>query len=244
MINEFLTSVIHRPYVFIFLASYLVLAKIRWGTAKTLIWLVSGYAIAWLSEYSSINTGFPYGEYHYIYANMPGELMIAGVPFFDSLSYPFMIFAGFTTAALVMKTERGLKVAFLGAIFTTLLDVIIDPISKLGSQWFLGEIYYYVEKGFYFGVPFSNFAGWFLVSLAVILFNQGIWQLAGGKGETLNMGKKEILYPAFYAGIGLFGAAIAAYISAYWIFAANLIIVIVVMIVTMKSFRSSMRALP
>ncbi len=36
----------------------------------------------------------------------------------------------------------------------------------------------------------------------------------------------------------------AAYISAYWIFAANLIIVIVVMIVTMKSFRSSMRALP
>ncbi len=103
-----------------------------------------------------------------------------------------------------MKTERGLKVAFLGAIFTTLLDVIIDPISKLGSQWFLGEIYYYVEKGFYFGVPFSNFAGWFLVSLAVILFNQGIWQLAGGKGETLNMGKKEILYPAFYAGMGAF----------------------------------------
>ena len=155
-----------------------------------------------------------------------------------------MIFAGFTTAALLMKTERGLKVAFLGAIFTTLLDVIIDPISKLGSQWFLGKIYYYVENGFYFGIPFSNFAGWFLVSLAVILFNQGIWQLVGEKGKPLSMSKREILYPAFYISIGLFGVAVAAYISAYRIFAANFIIVIVMMIATMKSLRSSIRALP
>jgi putative membrane protein len=96
-----INTIIIRPYVFVFLLAFLFLSLWRWGPAKTLLWLISGYLWAWLSEYSSIHNGFPYGVYQYVYSNLQGELLVAGVPFFDSLSYTFLVFAGFTTACLL-----------------------------------------------------------------------------------------------------------------------------------------------
>ena len=75
-----------RPYVFAFLAAYLVAAVLHLGWRSTLWFTVVGYLIAFASEFSSINTGFPYGWYYYIDVTKDQELWIAGVPFFDSLS--------------------------------------------------------------------------------------------------------------------------------------------------------------
>jgi len=191
--DTLLTTITNRPYVFAFLIAYLYLSISRWGWQKSFLWLISGYLIAWLSEYSSIHNGFPYGEYHYIYENLTGELLIAGVPFFDSLSYPFLIFAGYMTAELILRPllckegEGEVDLphppspykgeVFLGALFTMLLDVIIDPIATMGDKWFLGKIHYYAHPGWYFGVPMTNFGGWFLVSFAVIAFNMFIWSI-------------------------------------------------------------------
>ncbi|MFA5812540.1 MAG: carotenoid biosynthesis protein, partial [bacterium] len=168
--NGLLQSIIHRPYVFAFLAAYLVLAWRYFGMRRTILWLLSGYAIAWASELSSIQNGFPYGDYKYVYDSMRDELMVAGVPFFDSLSYPFLNFAGFATASFILgrRCATGLKAVAFGALLTMLLDVIVDPVATMGSRWFLGQIHFYVYPGWYFGVPFSNFAGWFLVSFAII----------------------------------------------------------------------------
>jgi putative membrane protein len=41
-------------------------------------------------------------------------------------------------------------------------------VALRGYRWFLGQIYGYPEGGVYFGVPLSNFAGWFLVALVLI----------------------------------------------------------------------------
>ena len=57
-----------------------------------------------------------------------------------------------------------MKLVALSAVFVTILDIIIDPVTHLGARWFLGEIYYYPDPGFYFDVTLANFAGWFLVS--------------------------------------------------------------------------------
>lgn len=221
--NGLITSMLHRPYVFIFLVAYLILAWRLWGWRRAIFWLVSGYSIAWLSEYSSIHNGFPYGEYHYMYENLKGELLVAGVPLFDSISYPFLIFAGYTTAIFYLRRKSGpqgnaciaasVRAAVLGAFFTMVLDVIIDPVAKLGKFWFLGEIYYYAEKGWYFNVPFSNFAGWYAVSLAVISANMIAWKkiprLGSRKGDA-----PGLLYPLFYMGIAAFSIAISYWIGA------------------------------
>jgi putative membrane protein len=217
--DELLTTVVRRPYVFGFLAAYLFLSIRLWGWRRSLLWLVSGYAIAWLSEYSSITNGFPYSEYHYKYENMPGELFIAGVPFFDSLSYPFLIFAGFTTAKYALRRGNSFATMFAGAWLTMTLDVIIDPLTKMGDKWFLGDIYFYSTKGIYFNVPLSNFSGWFLVSLAVIAFNVFAWRIA--PKLAMNERCENILYPLFYSSVALFILGITYWIGAWALAAAS-----------------------
>ena len=131
--GEFLTlawgTLTLRPYVFIFLAVYLVLATWHLGRGRTLIYLILGYLIAFASEYASIHTGFPYGRYIYIPATRGRELWVAGVPFMDSLSYVFLSYASYTLALLALEpappTGRdpgGWKPLLLGTVlFVTLL---------------------------------------------------------------------------------------------------------------------------
>jgi len=56
----------------------------------------------------------------------------------------------------------------LGAIATMAIDVIVDPVSVRGSQWFLGDLFRYATPRPWFGVPLANFAGWVLVAAVVI----------------------------------------------------------------------------
>ena len=235
-----LTSILHRPYVFTFLAAFLFLAALRLGWRRTFLWLISGYAMAWVSEISSITNGFPYGLYSYVYENMGGELMVAGVPFFDSLSYAFLTFAGFTTAEYILKKTphasrlKPYALIFWGAALTMLLDVIVDPIATMGDKWFLRQIHTYAYPGWYFGVPLTNFGGWFLVAFAIIGLNVLLWGLfpelfpepSGNRrldkyhgtdgrspaSHNLFMAVLPHLYPAFYAGIALF-----AIFMSFWV---------------------------
>ena len=173
-----------RPYVFAFLMVYLVAAVLHLGWRTTLLFTVCGYLVSFASEVSSITTGFPYGWYYYLDATKDRELWIAGVPFFDSLSYVFLCYCSYATALFILsplKTRRwhlvpletrairkSFAALFLGSLLQAYLDIIIDPVSLQGNRWFLGQIYGYREQGHHFGVPLSNYLGWWLVSAAMI----------------------------------------------------------------------------
>ena len=183
-------TVTMRPYVFAFFAAYLAAAVSHLGWRKTALFTVAGYLLAFFSEFSSINTGIPYGWYYYIDVTRNRELWIAGVPFFDSLSYVFLTYCSYATALLVIspiKTwrwdlvtletrsiRRSFAVLFLGSLFQVFLDIIIDPVALQGSRWFLGQIYGYRETGVHFGVPLSNYLGWWLVSFVLVFTLQRI----------------------------------------------------------------------
>jgi uncharacterized membrane protein len=179
-------TIVLRPYVFVFLSAYLVLAVPTWGWRRTALYTVLGYTIAWAAEYSSIHNGFPFGLYTYISEPTLGkELWVAGVPFMDSLSFVFLTFAGLQTARLALDplkhyprrwdlrwatTEQPIRrrTWALAGMLTMGLDIIIDPVTLLGDRWFLGRIYYYNHGGSYSGVPLSNFAGWALLSWTIL----------------------------------------------------------------------------
>jgi putative membrane protein len=227
------TTLLKRPYVFLFLAAFLFLAIRHLGLAKTIIWLIVGYGVAFLSEYSSIHNGFPYGEYHYIYENLQGELLLAGVPVWDSVSYSFMTYASFAAAEYALPKAKLWKLWMAGAALTTILDIITDPVAKLGKDWFLGEIYYYAHDGWYFHVPLSNFAGWFLVAAVIIGVNLLIFRIMGSP-HNRGAGKLNLL---FYISICLFNTVIAFSIGAYLLGTANLLItstITIVIVLTRK----------
>jgi len=177
-------TVVMRPYVFAFLTAYLAAAVLHLGWRTTLWFTVVGYLISFVSEVSSINTGFPYGWYYYIETTCSRELWVAGVPFFDSLSYVFLAYCSYSTALFILsplkawrwniatletrRIRRSFSALLLGALLQTCLDIVIDPVALQGRRWFLGQIYGYREPGIHFGVPLSNYAGWLLTSLLMI----------------------------------------------------------------------------
>ena len=210
-------TVILRPYVFIFLALYLFVASRQIGWKRTLLWTVTGYVVAFAAEFSSIHGGFPFGDYFYIDTTRNRELWIAGVPFMDSLSFSFLTFTGYTcawqiVAALRRKTggqddfeyriiRRSPWVLLLGATITTLMDIIIDPVALMGDRWFLGQIHGWPRGGAYFGVPLTNFAGWFLVTAVTIGANQLIDALLNRSAEQ---GPKPVIPYIHLGGFALF----------------------------------------
>ncbi|HCU23491.1 MAG TPA: carotenoid biosynthesis protein [Deltaproteobacteria bacterium] len=215
-----------RWYVVVFLLSYLGIASFHWGWKRTLKLLVLGYFIAWASEASSIRNGFPYGDYTYRYESMAGEIFLAGVPVWDSLSYVFLSFSGYMAALFLrsrwhrytplQELQSSWKTVLGGALLTMILDMVIDPVANQGEKWFLGDIYFYPHGGLYFGVPLSNFAGWFLTALAILAAFRLSDSLKGVPRHPASMG----LGTALYLGIYFFNLGITLYIQEYSLAAA------------------------
>jgi uncharacterized membrane protein len=158
-------SVTLRPYVFAFLALFLVAGARDLGWRRTLGFAACVWPVAWLAELSSTRTGFPFGFYQYMGTTRGRELFIADVPFIDSLSFTFLAYSAFCLARVALA-RRGVArptMALVTGALMMALDVVIDPLAVRGDRWFLGQIFFYASPGFYFGVPLSNFAGWVLV---------------------------------------------------------------------------------
>src|SRR4030042_6493578 len=210
-----------RPYVFTFLGIYLLLATWHLGAGRAMAFVVLGYLVAWAAEVCSINLGFPFGEYIYIPSTRDQELWVAGVPFMDSLSYVFLAYASYTLALLALgrgtwqgwryyleedaRLRNSWRTLVLGAVLMVTLDIVIDPLTLRGYRWFLGQIYGYPEPGVYFGIPLTNFGGWFLVALVLIRMLQYL-AAQGGPSPRWDWGRRPLRFqallgPAFYLGI-------------------------------------------
>lgn len=227
-------TVTSRPYVFAFLVVYLVAASAHLGWKKTVCFSVVGYLISFLSELSSINTGFPYGWYYYIDATKDRELWIAGVPFFDSISYVFLAYCSYATALLVVSPaksrrwdfvvletraiRRSLSVLFLGSLFQVFLDIIVDPVALQGRRWFLGQIYGYHEQGCHFGVPLSNYIGWLVVSALMVSALQIIDAKVGREAQRPAAGIwnppfRALFGPLLYLSVIIFNISVTLLIG-------------------------------
>jgi putative membrane protein len=160
-----LGTVTLRPYVFAFLALFLLAGSADLGWRRALGFAGCLWPVAWLAEFSSTRTGVPFGLYHYTGLTRGRELYIANVPLMDSLSFTFLAYASFCLARVVLAgrgTQRWVTAVVTGMLMMA-LDVVIDPLAVRGDRWFLGYLFTYAEPGIYFGVPLSNFVGWVVV---------------------------------------------------------------------------------
>jgi putative membrane protein len=212
-------TIVLRPYVFGFLAAFLAAGAADLGWRRTLLFAAGVWPVAWLAEFSSTRVGVPFGLYHYTATTRGQELYIANVPFMDSLSFTFLAYAAFCLARAALAGRRVSRLALAGCtgFVMMLLDVVIDPLAVRGDRWFLGRVFYYPEGGAYFGVPLSNFAGWWLVGAVGL----GAYLLAGGTGAA--PGDRR-LWPGialYYAVLG-FNLAVTAWIGEWPLFGVGL----------------------
>jgi uncharacterized membrane protein len=162
---------VRRWYVVLFLAAYVPLALRHLGARRTLRFSAIAAAISLASEIPSIRWGFPYGLYHYLWEGPTGldprEPSILGVPCFSTLSYVFLNYAAICLASVLVGARSRAALAVVAGVCMVALDMIIDPIALQGEKWFLGKMYWYPGGGEHFGVPITNYAGWFLVAALI-----------------------------------------------------------------------------
>jgi putative membrane protein len=225
-----------RPYYVAFFLVYALAGPFQLGLKRTFLFVPVGYLIAWTAEFSSIHNGIPFGHYYYTGLTMGRELWVLGVPFMDSMSFVFLSYASYSVALLscfaLSRMEGGpadmrvigqsFKVRLLGALLCTYLDIVIDPVALQGDKWFLGKIHGYPGGGIYFGVPISNFIGWFLLGFVLIYALQCIDRLLPPEKPKNPFTKgRWLLYlpgPALYAGIMAFNLFVTFLIRDYALF--------------------------
>lgn len=221
-----LSTIALRPYVFVFLSAFLFISIVNFGLRTTVLFTLLTYLVALGCEWSSIHNGFPFGLYHYVNATRGREIWVAGVPFMDSLSFTFLAFSSYTVAILLSaplyrsgsdlrvldtwKLRRSPRVWLMAALFMVMIDMVVDPLSVLGERWFLGKMFWYDPPGPHFGVPISNYLGWYLVaaiSIAVFQALDSRLNRGGAKpwGVIPRLPSRALLGPLLYAGIAGFG---------------------------------------
>ena len=226
-------TVAFRPYVFAFLAAFLFAAIMLIGWPRTWrFWLIS-WGTAFACEFSSTRNGIPFGWYHYNGSTVGQELYFSNVPFMDSISFSFLLYAAYCVALCLLlpirpipaSTRPALKplsfdvdartswaVLVLTAFLFAFIDMVIDPVALRGDRWFLGKIYDYPDPGFHFGVPFANYVGWAvvgLISLAIYFpFERRLPVLSPLPSVT----------PRLLLGVGLYYGVLAFNLSVtFWI---------------------------
>ncbi len=245
-----------RPYVFAFFAAFLLTCVPHIGWRRTILFTVAGYLIAFSSEWLSINTGFPYGWYYYIDTTSHKELWVAGVPFFDSLSYVFLAYCSYTTALFILsplkswrwnlvtletrKIRRSISTLILASFLQTFLDIVIDPVALQGRRWFLGQIYGYQDNGLHFGVPLSNYWGWLLTSLFLI----GAFQLIDARRQPdascgiINLPFRSLFGPILYLSVLVFNISVTFWIGERFMGLSSILIyTLPLLIVVILSFQ-------
>ena len=167
-------TVFGRWYVTIFGIAFLWFAVRHMGWRKTLTYAAVALCVGVLAENGSVHFGFPYTSYAFDESLRGDELFVGDVPLFVPLSYTFMGYFSFAAARLVASGPRRTRAPrrWMEALLAMVLSVwalwILDPISRLGEEFYLGPVFRYEGPGFWFGLPLGSQLGFGLTSVFLL----------------------------------------------------------------------------
>ncbi|MFA9232328.1 MAG: carotenoid biosynthesis protein [Microgenomates group bacterium] len=139
-------------------------AQIGWRRLG--LFFVLTCVISWSYESLSIATGFPFGNYHYTDSLGPklGTVPLLIMPAYFGVSYISWLIADLLIANPLGKTNSILVRSIVAGFVMVMWDLSMDPARATVNQAWIWH-----DGGAYFGVPFKNFAGWFLCVLTIFL---------------------------------------------------------------------------
>ncbi|MDO9045782.1 MAG: carotenoid biosynthesis protein [Methanobacteriaceae archaeon] len=186
--------------------------KERYGGKNIAIFFLITWAVSFFFENLSIATGFPFGFYHY--SPSLGLLTVPLIIIFAyfAIGYLAWMLAHVLTGQYTRKLQgkQVFIVPFIAAFLMVMWDLTVDPISST-----LQGLWVWTTPGAYFGVPISNFFGWFLV---VYLFFQ-IFALYLSKYDSLKPEKLSKLSnkPYWMEAVAIYGiTALGTILSVFY----------------------------
>jgi putative membrane protein len=181
-----------------------------WRVGRVLVALALVSGGAWTFEALGSATGFPFGAYDYTGALQP---QLAGVPLVIPLAWFMMLVPAWAVAEAILAGHREklgnwcapLHALLAGAAFTA-WDLYLDPQMVAHGLWA------WENPGGYFGIPWINFLGWWLVATALTLLI---------RPTNLPRGRLMLIYTLTWVfqavGLGLFwsqpGPALVGFLS-------------------------------
>jgi uncharacterized membrane protein len=150
----------------------------RYGWRAIGIFVVAGLVISNILENLSIQTGFPFGHYHYT-----GGGKIFLVPWFIGPAYLATGYLAWVVAGVLLGDVRRhspwlttIGTPVVAAFAMTAWDLSLDPVRAT-----INHVWIWENGGGFFGVPLVNFLGW---TFTVYLFMQVFALYLRGRGPV------------------------------------------------------------
>lgn len=128
------------------------------GIYRSALIAVKVIFLTWAIEAIGAATGFPFGSYSYTHRLQP---QLLGVPLLIPLAWLMMLPPSWAVAQRLSRSKGRLAFPALSALAFTAWDLFLDPQMVEWGLWI------WSDTGGYFGIPLTNFAGWFLSSLLI-----------------------------------------------------------------------------
>jgi putative membrane protein len=167
------------------------------------VFVVAAMVISNILENLSIQTGFPFGHYHYT-----GSGKIFQVPWFIGPAYLATGYLAWVVATTLLDDVRRdspwlttIGTPLIGAFAMTAWDLTFDPTNST-----INHVWIWENGGGYFGVPLVNFLGWtftvylFMQVFALYLRNRGPLPDARPGRTTTSDLQAVLLYAAMTIG--------------------------------------------
>lgn len=141
-------------------------ATIIYSPRAAILFIAISTGVGLFMEIIGVKTGWIFGKYKY--TDDTGPKIFGLVPVFIPLWWCVIGYMSLSMTKLILinyqidATPYRLVLILLSAILVTLWDVLADPLAIDEGGWI------WEKGGRFYGIPFSNFFGWFFT--AIIIF--------------------------------------------------------------------------
>ncbi len=136
------------------------------GLSGTMSFVGLVIAIPFASEFLGVLTGVPYGAYAYLQA--PGPYVLGLVPVFIFVAWILVGYLAIATTTTALGRST-LWLAPVDGLVATAWDLLVDPVAVRSQFWT------WLSPATLYGVPLSNFLGWFLIVTGLSAATRWLW---------------------------------------------------------------------
>lgn len=156
------------------------------------------FVSTFIVEGAGAGSDFLFGSYDYTELFAPN---LFGVPIAIGFAW-LMVMATTHVLALSIFPNGGWSYAAAGGIGAVIMDLIIDPVAFQIKRYWIWE-----DGGLYYGIPWTNFAGWFIVAFTLhLLIDRLMKKQDGARSFGILEKRMVLLYILVTAMFVLLGA--------------------------------------